>query len=194
MPVLTAYVGKNSDLLPHILELYVPEGSIIADVTWGTGAFWRRVDIRKYNLCRSDSLTGTDFRHLPYADATIDALILDPPFMHAGATAHSSINDRYHNEKNTSHESVIRLYAGGLLEAARVLRKKGIVIVKCQDEIESGRQRFSHVEIIQLLEIFGFEVLDFFVLMSNGLPMMREPRQQHARKNHSYAIVARFRR
>ena len=50
MPVLTAHVGTNSDLLPQILELYVPNGSIVADVTYGNGTFWRQVDIAKYDL------------------------------------------------------------------------------------------------------------------------------------------------
>jgi hypothetical protein len=194
MPILTATRGTNADLLPQILELYVPEGSVIADVTYGKGTFWKQVDISKYDLRPTDLMTGVDFRHLPYSDASIDVFVLDPPFMHTGATVHVSINSRYHNENNTSHESVIRLYAAGILEAARVLKKKGVLIVKAQDECESGRQRFSHVELINLLELFGFEVLDLFVLVRNGIPMIRQPRQHHARKNHSYALVGRFRR
>jgi tRNA G10 N-methylase Trm11 len=196
MPLLTANTGTNADLFPHILSMYVPERSIVADVTYGKGVFWQRVDVSKYDLRPTDLMSGTDFRCLPYAAHSIDALVFDPPYMHGShgsTTIKASINDRYHND-NDGHHSVVRLYAGGLLEAARVLRKKGMVIVKCQDEIESGRQRLSHMEIIHLLELFGFEVIDLFVLVQGTVPAMRESRQQHARKNHSYAIVARFRR
>jgi tRNA G10 N-methylase Trm11 len=193
VPLLTAITGTNADLLPIILGLYVPEGSIVADVTYGKGVFWQRVDVSRYDLRPTDLMTGVDFRALPYETHGIDALFFDPPYMHGGATIKASINDCYRNN-NTGHESVIRLYAGGLLEAARVLRKEGIVVVKCQDEIESGKQRLSHVEILQLLQLFGFEALELFVLVQRTVPAMRESRQQHARKNHSYAIVARFRR
>jgi predicted methyltransferase len=96
--------------------------------------------------------------------------------------------------RNTSHESVIRLYAGGFLEAARVLKQGGILIVKAQDEIESGRQRLSHCEIIRLLELIGFAVIDLFVLVQQTIPAMRHQYQRSARKNHSYAIIAKFRR
>lgn len=192
-PILTAHVGTNADLLPHILGLHVPEGSTVADVTFGKGVFWRQVDTSKFKLLKSDLQDGIDCRSLPYGEASIDALVLDLPYMHGGSTIKDSINCCYHNN-NTSHESVIRLYAGGLLEAARVLKKKGIIIVKCQDEIESGKQRLSHVELLQLLELVGFEVIDLFVLVQSTIPAMREKYQKTARKNHSYAIVGRFRR
>lgn len=196
VPTLTACTGTNADLLPLIFGLYVPEGSTVADVTYGKGVFWKRIDKRKYKLYATDRRTlakRTDFRRLPYKSARFDTLILDPPYMHDGKSIKPSINKCYRNA-NTGHESVIRLYAGGLLEAARVLKKKGIVIVKCQDETESGKQHFSHVEIIQLLELFGFAVVDLFVLVQTSRPLMRKTRQKSARKNHSYAVVARFRR
>ncbi len=174
--------------------MYVPEGSVIADVTYGRGVFWRNVDVSKFTLLKSDLQDGTDCRKLPYENASIDALVIDLPYMHTGKSVHKSLNKQYHNENNTSHESVIRLYVGGILEATRVLRTKGIIIVKCQDEIESGKQRLSHVELIQLLQILGFEFLEHFVLVQKTVPMIQFKHQQHARKNHSFALVARFRR
>jgi hypothetical protein len=194
--ITTAQIGTNADLVPDILSLYVPEGSIVADVTFGKGVFWRNVDTSKYVLKPSDLMDGIDFRSLPYEEGSLDALVLDPPYMHDGKTVHKSLNKNYRNnhEPNTSHASVIRLYAGGILEAARVLRKKGIIIVKCQDETESGKQRLSHVELIQLLGLLGFEVIDQFVLVQEKQPIMRHSYQKSARKNHSYAVVARFNR
>ena len=193
VPILTATVGTNADLIPKILELYVPNGSTIADVTYGKGVFWRNVKKDNYKLIATDLMDGIDFGNLPYDDASLDALVLDPPYMHGGATVKKSINDCYQN-KNTSHESVIRLYAKGILEAARVLKKKGRIIVKTQDEIESGKQMHSHVELIQILEVFGFRILDTFVLVQPSIPAMRENYQKTARKNHSFALIGEFRR
>jgi len=191
--VLTSHIGNNSDLLPYIFEMYVPDNSIIADVTYGKGVFWNNINKSRYKIFESDLQTGIDFRYLPYENSIFDCLILDPPYMHGGETIKASINDCYKN-KNTSHESVIRLYTGGILEASRVLKKKAILLVKCQDEIESGKQQLSHLEIIQILEILGFSIEDLFILTQKTIPAMRESYQKTARKNHSYMIVAKFRK
>jgi tRNA G10 N-methylase Trm11 len=193
IPILTGTVGTNANLLPNIFSLYIKDGATVADVTYGKGVFWRNIDESKYNVLKTDLQMGVDFRHLPYDDESIDALILDPPYMHGGVTIKASINDCYQN-RNTSHESVVRLYAAGILEAARVLKKKGRIILKTQDEIESGKQKLTHIELIQLCEMFGFRVLDIFVLVQASVPAMREQYQLTARKNHSYAIVAEYRR
>jgi hypothetical protein len=192
-PILTASVGDNADLLAKILQLYVAKGSVVADVTFGKGVFWNNIDTSKYKLLKSDLKDGIDFKCLPYESSSIDCEIIDPPYMHGGKTIKKSINDCYQNN-NDSHESVIRLYASGILEAARVLKKNGVLIVKSQDETESGKQRLSHCEIINLLEILGFKIVDLFVLVQKSIPAMRETYQKSARKNHSYAIVAKFRR
>jgi len=105
--------------------------------------------------------------------------------MHGGQTVKQSINKCYLNE-NESHESIIRLYGAGLLSAARILVIGGKVLVKCQDEIESNRQRLTHCEVIQLLELFGFRIVDILVLVQETVPAMRYDFQKTARKNHSY--------
>jgi hypothetical protein len=191
--ILTAISGDNGDLISNIFKLYVPPKSVVADVTYGKGVFWKHIPKQDYSVLESDLLTGTDFRKLSYTDGSIDCLILDPPYMHGGATVKASINDCYRNA-NSSHESIIRLYASGIIEAARVLKKGDTIIVKTQDEIESGKQRLSHIELIDLLERFGFSIIDLFVLVQSSIPTMREDYQKTARKNHSYAIVGRFRR
>ena len=191
--ILTGKTGTNADMLPDVMQMYASDGCIVADVTYGKGVFWRNLDMTRYDFRPTDLKDGVDFTDLPYEDNSIDLLVLDPPYMHGGATVKESINKCYRNQ-NTSHESVIRLYAGGVLEASRVLKKKGRILIKCQDEIESGKQRMSHVEITQMLELFGFRVLDLFVLIQTTRPTMRECYQKTARKNHSYLIVGEFRR
>lgn len=190
-PVLTAVVGTNADLLPEVFKIWIEDGWRVADVTFGRGTFWQKIDASKYRTFFTDLTDGVDFRKLPYADASMEAVILDPPYMHGGSTVKTSINDLYRNQ-NGSHASVIRLYAGGILESARVLMRGGILMVKCQDEIESGRQRLSHVEIVSLLQILGFSVMDIFVLVQTGIPAMRVDYQKSARKNHSFLIVAKL--
>lgn len=196
--VFSAYVGTNDVVFPCILSLYVPMGSQVADVTYGKGVFWRNVPEGHYNLLPTDRSTGTDCRNLPYANASIDCVVFDPPYMHSpGGTAHMNHQNYevyYRNNEAFSttkyHEAVLDLYLAAAKEALRVLRPNGAYIVKCQDEVCANRQRLTHVEIINELECMGFVTEDLFVILRNGKPgVSRLLKQAHARKNHSYFVV-----
>ena len=194
--VLSCKTGGNEDIFPDVLAVHVPEGARIADVTYGKGVFWKNVPANKYEIVGSDLSTGTDFRKLPYDDHTFDALVLDPPYMPGGGTVKASINNCYRNEHNPlfSYEAVVANYVAGILEARRVLKRKGILIVKCQPQVYGGKQRLAHVDLMTIMRLIGFVVEDEFVLHASATPA-QDPKwtqQYHARKNHSYFIVARF--
>ncbi len=199
--IFSAHVETNDVVFADILRLYVPEGSKVADVTYGRGVFWRRVPTGAYDVYPTDLVDGVDARDLPYEDWSFDALVFDPPYMHTpGGTAHNghqnfenyyNNNGIRHSEKKY-HEAVLDLYLRAADEAWRVLRDGGIYIVKCQDEVCANRQRLTHVEIINHLVQIGFCVEDLFVVVRKNRPgVSRLLRQVHARKNHSYFLVFR---
>lgn len=178
--VLSAYAEQNDTVFPRILDLYVSPVSIIADVTFGKGVFWRHVSPSKYDLLQSDILTGTDCRSLPYSDGPIDCVVLDPPYMHSpGGTAHSGqspFENYYRNNQSSGHrgkyhEAVISLYEDAGKEGYRALKDWGIIIVKCQDEVCANRQRFTHVEIMNAYSELGFVAEDLFVVMRQTVYM-----------------------
>lgn len=199
--ILSSHVGTNEDLFPQVLKLYVNDGSLIADVTFGRGVFWRKVEKeRKYILHKSDLSKGVDCRSLPYKNETMDCVVLDPPYMHTpGGTAHVGHQnfELYYKNNMTGnktekkyHEAVLELYYEAGIEAKRVLKHKGIFIVKCQDEVCANKQRLTHVELINEYEKYGFVCEDIFVLVRRGKPgVSRMIKQKHARKNHSYFLV-----
>ena len=198
--IRSAFLGSNDHVFPQILDLYVEPGSVVADVTYGKGVFWRDVNSEDYTLRATDILDGVDCRELPYRCGEIDCVVLDPPYMHTpGGTAHKSqqpYEDHYRNNttgnrtRSKYHEAVRDLYVEAGREAYRVLRDKGVLIVKCQDEVCSNRQRFTHVEIMLAYEEMGFVAEDLFVVVRNNRPgVSRVVRQVHARKNHSYFLV-----
>ncbi len=198
--VFSAYTEGNDDVFRHVIGLYVAPGSIVADVTYGKGVFWRRIPEDFYRLRPSDILTGVDCRDLPYTDGEIDCVVLDPPYMHSpGGTAHTvhqAFEHHYRNNRTGNrttkkyHEAVLSLYEDAAVEAHRVLRERGVLIVKCQDEVCANRQRFTHVEIMEAYERMGFVAEDLFVVMRQNKPgVSRTVRQVHARKNHSYFLV-----
>jgi tRNA G10 N-methylase Trm11 len=200
--ILSAHIGTNEQLFPAVLELYVPEGARVADVTYGHGVFWRRVDKKKYLLLKSDILDGIDCRNLPYEARSLDCVVLDPPYMHTpGGTAHvghQNFESYYKNNitgngtEKKYHEAVLDLYFSAGKEAFRILKKGGILIVKCQDEVCANKQRLTHIELTNEYIKYGFLVEDLFVLVRNGRPgVSRMLKQKHARKNHSYFMVFR---
>lgn len=198
--IFSACVTGNDDIFPEILRLYVAPQSTVADVTYGKGVFWRKVPEDQYTLLATDLQDGVDCRKLPYEDGAIDCVVLDPPYMHSpGGTAHTghtAFEEHYKNNGTGNrtdkkyHEAVVALYQEAAEEAHRVLRDRGVLIVKCQDEVCSNRQRFTHVEIIQAYEETGFVAEDLFVVVRQNRPgVSRAVRQVHARKNHSYFLV-----
>ena len=63
--VLSAHIGGNADIFPQILNLHVPKGAKVADVTWGLGVFWKKVPKGDYEVHGTDLKTGVDCRKLP---------------------------------------------------------------------------------------------------------------------------------
>lgn len=203
--IQSAHIGGNEDIFPQILKLHVPTGSIVADVTWGKGVFWKNVPEGQYDVRATDLKTGVDCRHLPYKSGEIDCVVLDPPYMEGllrknvdhlgGSGTYAAFREAYSHGKAVEgepkwHDAVLDLYYKAADEAYRVLRKKGILIVKCQDEVSAGKQRLTHVEIINEYELKGFIVKDLFVVVRrNSASVSRVVKQLHARKNHSYFLV-----
>lgn len=216
---LSAHISDNSTVFAQIMQLHVPVGATVADVTFGKGVFWKDVQAGAYNLLASDIdakakpnlsyhvdvRSGVDCRNLPYADHDIDCVVLDPPYMEglyrqnedhmAGGGTHAAFRHHYSNGKSIAssrkwHDAVVDMYLEAGVEAERVLKPNGILIVKCQDEVSANKQRLSHVEIITAYEQLGFYTKDLFVVMRcNKAVISRLKKQTHARKNHSYFLV-----
>lgn len=209
--VMSAYIDGNENIFPQILDLHVKHGARIADVTWGKGVFWKKVPEGLYEVLATDIAMGIDCRNLPYENESLDCVILDPPYMEgfyrkenqhkAGSGTHSSFSEAYSNGDETNddtdnigtkkwHAAVTDVYFKAGLEAYRVLKKKGVLIVKCQDEVSAGKQWLTHVEIINEYEKYGYYAKDLFIVIRTNKPAVsRLKKQIHARKNHSYFLV-----
>jgi len=187
-------------------------------MTYGMGVFWKDVkhatmvvdppwkDDNIYQVWKNDQDGERgefhyDFTTLPndWTDC-FDGVVLDPPYMGVGGikTLHEGFDKRYKNRQRASDlragiSAVRRLYALGICEAWRVLKRSGILIVKTMDQVESGQQNFLSHDIMELCRILGFKVEDEFIYVTAKIPLLRHERQLHARRNHSSWIVARRR-
>jgi len=159
-----------------------------------------------------------DFRRIDLLDESFDLVVLDPPYIHGAfnngnkTTKHKDIAERYGlkpaTESGANHKvredrlitnwgvtplpmnanGITKMYRQGMAEAWRLLKPAGILVIKTQDEIESGKQVWRHV---QLAHFPGYQLIDLFVVTQIGKPLMRHKHQKHARKNHSYFMVFR---
>jgi DNA modification methylase len=192
--ILTAIQGLNAELIRDAMRLYSSDGDVVLDVTFGKGKFWELIDTNKYKFFPTDLQTGVDFTDLPYPDDFADVLVIDPPYMDNGANAKASLDGYYKNHQRQRLETktykgikgVVRLYQDGLIEAQRVVKPGGYVLVKCQDQTTN----WVHNEILAYAEgVLSMKAEDLFILMQKGKPLMRHDYQYHARKNHSYLWV-----
>ena len=175
--VTSAHVGSNAEIFPVILRLHIPDGSRITDVTYGRGAFWKFVPRGRYTAIYSDLNTGKtaefsrvrkfDCRKLPYENESFDGVIFDPPYT------------PMHGDYNPMPE----WYEEAIVEAARILRKKGTLVIKCQDDD-------SMISTCVNSKKLGLSKTDVFIVVTASTPGVTGAKKQyHSRRAHSYFLV-----
>ena len=83
-----------------------------------------------------------------------------------------------------------QLIADGIDECVRVLEPNGVLLVKCQDQVCSGRVRWQTREFVGVAERAGCDLVDMFQLGGHR-PQPPGRRQMHARRNYSTLLVLR---
>lgn len=200
IPVTTVTFGTNDQLIADVAGLYLADGDVLADVTYSSGRFWKKVNLSRYRFLASDLMPpagscalAADFRALPYRDGSVDALVFDPPYIHSPGKG--MLNTRYNGLATTdmiTYAEIMQLYLDGMTEAARVLRDGGQLWVKCKDTLASEKQRWSHITIFEMAGKLGLYPRDLFLLVPpapSSVTTGRWKRQIHARKVHSYLWI-----
>lgn len=194
--IISTVSSDQREILLSILQLYVPGGRFDLDPTFSKGAFYDgvviafpkyRFDLVPQNRPGIPAIDQADCRSLPLDSATMGSIIFDPPFIHAHGKE-SVIGNRFASYR-TQH-ALRAMYMASLVEFYRVLKTKGILVFKCQDIVESGRQIMNHCYIWQMANSLGFVDRELFVLTADHRMVgHNHHEQQHARKHHSYFWV-----
>lgn len=189
--VYTTVSDDQQEILNAIRMLYT-DGTFDVDATYSTGGFYRNGRVPEpswkfdLNPQRPDVICA-DCRALPLDDDCVMSVIIDLPFLHQPG-ADSVMGNRFSGVH--SQNELRQLHHDTLREAYRVLMPGGIVVVKCQDVIESGKQKLQHCYVWDEAQHIGFEDLDLFILLKKTMMVGHNwNRQVHARRAHSYFFV-----
>jgi hypothetical protein len=188
------------DIINNIIDLHIESGVIDCDPTYSTGNFYKNGKITqpkyKYDIKpQSDDIIECDCTKLPLDDNSLNSIIFDPPFVISkGPSLNKEIKkgSLIITNRFSSCESIPILwdfYTKSIKEFYRVLNKNGILIFKCQDTVNGGKNYFSHIHVMNESIKNGFYPKDLFVLLAKSRIIGKMKKQQHARKFHSYFLV-----
>lgn len=190
-------VGYNQhEIIQDILNLYCNGKNIDCDPTYSRGNFYKH-GIKNPKYCfdlnpQKSFVIKASADKLSLENNSIEVLIFDPPFI-CGKTRETTkttgiMRERFFSFKNVPE--LLRFYESAIIEFNRILKPKGILIFKCQDIVDGGKNYMIHCDVINMTRENGFKAKDLFVLFKHFRiidPHIKE--QRHARKFHSYFLV-----
>lgn len=153
--------GTSARAVADLLAVLFPDARTVLDATYGNGAFWRgdlaEVAVTGMDLdpARAPHVVG-DFRAMPFADASFDVVIFDPP---------------YHTDMGRGKASIMgsRFGAFGRLADLRAAVEQGCreswrvgrlgIIVKVQDYIHESRAVWMSDWVKAALPVEPYDVL-----------------------------------
>lgn len=185
--------GTNADLIAALAPLYL-DGNTVLDATYGRGSWWKRY--RPDGLiCHDLALDGVDFRHLPEADRSVDAVCFDPPYVPAGGrgtTTAPDYRDRFGLSIYRTQAELDELVRSGLAECARVARRW--LLVKCCDYVNARHFTLGHRKVLGWADELGLtddgDSWDLIIHHAGSGPGGHNIfTPLRARRHHSYLLV-----
>lgn len=197
MELIKSISYDQEEIIQNILTLYNNSKPVDADVTYSKGVFYKTLERPKYCFDIDPQyafVQKCDCRTLPFNDKELNSIMYDPPFLATtGKSLTSSDENNIINKRFSvfnSEQELYQFYTDSLQEFSRVLNKNGLLIVKSQDKVSSGKQYIAHNYIINEAEKLGFICEDIFILLSKSRIVAKwQKNQKHARKFHSYFLV-----
>lgn len=187
-PVLaTKQWPTNAHLIADVAKLGYLDGHVL-DATYGEGNFW--------TVWRPERLTTmdrykpadvrADFSDPPFPELSFDSVVFDPPYKLSGTPALGQFDDRYGIGIATPARLRMALILDGVYSCATLARR--YLLVKCQDQVVSGKVTWQTDEIMRELYAEGaWEKVDRFDFIYTPRP--QRGRQVHARRNTSTLLV-----
>jgi len=184
---------NNAQLMADCNRLgYITDDDYVADVTYGLGRFWK--DYCPPMLVASDidpekSPSGMpiDFRSTPFASEEFDVVVFDPPYKLSG-TSRVSSDPGYGIGRYMPLKDRMDLIFDGVSECARIVRDDGLVLVKCQDQVVSGKVVWQTLDIVEYASFCRLDLIDMLHVQAYR-PQPAGTAQLHARRDYSTLLV-----
>jgi hypothetical protein len=181
----------NGHLIADVAELgYLKAEWLTLDPTYGQGNWW--TEWSPYDLVIHDKFSGpardgVDFRNMPHDDGEFKAVAFDPPYKLNGTDQGEGW--RYGVSRPMDWKAKMQMIREGITECARVLAKRGTLLVKCQDQVCSGKVRWQTIDFANHAHACGLDLVDRFDYFGGYRPQPLGRNQVHARGRGSTLLV-----
>lgn len=183
--------GTNARM---IAEAVVPLGYIqgsVLDATYGEhGGFWKKyrpARLHANDLNAPGVATNHDFRFLPWDGRSFTTVVYDPPYKLNGTPDDDVMDQRFGTGTHMTIGERIAMILDGAEECWRVADE--ILLVKCMDQVVSGRMVWQTHLIHNLLAPLGARLKDRFDFLTTPRAQPGNRPQRHARSNYSTLLV-----
>ncbi len=196
-------LGRDPEVLGSLLRFYALDKARVLDCTANSRKMWKGVKWSGEKVYADIDLSvapdvGMDFRVMPFAPATFDVIVFDPPHLPMAAASEKSnpgmIAD-YGLAQSAEGDNVSALFVPFLREAVRVLRPGGLIFAKIKDFVHNHKYQWSLVDFVSAVRsVEGLTACDLTIKRdpSGGhLKSSKWKNAHHARNCHCYWIVTR---
>lgn len=194
--VLAAGLYKNNaDLIEAVHRIgYLTDKQLVLDMTFGRGTFWKRYRPARLitnSLGSQATSLRSDMTRTPFPARCFDVVVCDPPYKLNG-TPDKDVDERYGVDVVRTRDDRHALMYAAMTEACRLVVPGGLILYKCQQQVNSGRVWWQPRMMAEHAERYGCRHRDSFLLIgSRAQPGDDDPdkEQDHARQNYSTLLV-----
>ena len=196
--VIKSVYNNQQEILKAILKLHVNGETFDADVTFGNGGFYKKgIPLPLHRLDIDGNLSNTtktcNSNNTGLKTASLNSVVFDPPFLtyiRQQRNGNSSMVMSRRFSGYWSYDDLTEHYKTSINEAARILKHKGIFVIKCQDIVHNHKLCCTHGNILDWSSK-TFRLKDLFIQTAkHRMPAPnRKGNQKHARIFHCYWLV-----
>jgi len=180
----------ETKLIKNLLNLHNEGKDIDLDPCYSTGRFYKTLNkpIYKFDINPVEGVKKADVKSIPLANESVQCIIFDPPFMFGthGQTKNNIMNKRF--TMFNTFKDLEEMYKNALREFHRLLKRKGIILFKCQDYTDSF-STMTHCLVWEWAIKQGFYAKDLAILVKPNKIYNPNLKQRHLRKVHTYYWV-----
>lgn len=197
MTIIKSLSFEQDYIISSIMELCGIDRFDV-DATYASGCFWKNLPQPNLKFDIDPQTTDTiqaSSTCLPLNESSISSMIFDPPFLtyiKQGRDHNSVMGKRFGGY--WKYDELEMHYKETIAEAHRVLKRKGIFVVKCQDIIHNHAMHCTHINVVNW-SAGKFRLKDLFILAAKNRMQIPQTKghkkkvQKHARIHHSYFLV-----